>query len=247
MQLDTTHRFMIKDAEAHRALWMAICEAGNKLAGRCSVYVSRAPEPTAKLGRQVETPEVETWKLVEALSLLAILINAEEVGSSEVSNLFGKTGPIQISEDGQARYLWAQPSLIGQQSALGGRPDLIVTSTPDPPSPATVQRVVECKCRQRLGAHEIRSEFGKAHDLRVVSYLIGSLTSPAPKVVEGARRLGLDLVALGFDTPWRADLIKRPENLVAHVANTLAVSKREERFARKLLESGIEATLKIGR
>lgn len=143
------------------------------------------------------------------------------------------------------RYLWAQPWLTGQESALGSRPGLVITSTPDAPSASTILRVVECKCRRLLGAPDIRAEFGKAYDLRVASYLIWSFMTPTQRVVEGARRLGLDLVSLGFDTPLRADLIAMPENLVAHVANTLEVSKREERFARVLLESGQDASHKM--
>lgn len=95
------------------------------------------------------------------------------------------------------------------------------------------------------GAQDIRAEFGKAYDLRVASYLIWSFTTPAPGVVEGARGLGLDIEVLGFDTARRADLIAMPENLVAHVANTLEVSRREKRFAHALIESGQDLSRKM--
>jgi hypothetical protein len=193
----------------------------------------------------MQIPQVQTWKLVEALSLLTILIWAEEVHSGEVCNLFGRTGPIHFKEDGSDRYLWAQVLLAGVESALGGRPDLVVTSSPEVPTSATVLRVVECKCRKHLGAPDIRAEFGKAHDLRVTSYHIWSLITPAAGLVEGARRLGLDLSPLGFDTPLRAELTRKPENLVAHVGNTLSVSRKEMRFLKTLLENGQQVKSKI--
>ena len=236
---------MTEDLEARNALWMAICEAGSKLTNRCSVFISPTPEEGARIGIEMHIPEVQTWKLVEALSLLTILIWADEVHTGEVCNLFGRTGPIHFVEDGRDRYLWAQVLLTGADSALGGRPDLIITSSPDVLSETTVLRVIECKCRKNLGASDIRAEFGKAHDLRVASYHIWSFATPAARVVEGAKRLGLDLTALGFDTGWRSDLIANPEYLVNHVGNSLASSRKGMRFAQTLLESGQEIGRKL--
>lgn len=233
------------DPEVYMALWMAICDAADKLAGRCKVYLSQTDDPEASISLKMQAPDVATWKLVEALSLLSILLKADKIDCGDVTNLFGKIGPLHFVEDGNDRFLWAQPTLTGQESELSGRPDLVISANPETPTPQTTVRVVECKCRKHLGAHEIRAEFGKAYDLKVTSYLIWSLTSPSPRAVAGARRLGLDLVALGFDTPQRPDLISKPEHLVAHVANTLEVSKREARFAHALLESGQQTALKI--
>ena len=98
--------------------------------------------------------------------------------------------------------------------------------------------------RKRLGTHEIRAEFGKAFDLKVVSYLIWSYITPAQRIIEGAKKLGLDLVPLGFDTPRRADLIAQPENLQAHISNTLEASRREERFAKALVKVGKDVASK---
>jgi hypothetical protein len=223
---------------------MAICDAVSKLTGQCRVYISRTPELEARICNNMPVPDVETWKLVEALSLLAVLIKADKVICGDVVNLFGQTGPLHFLEDGHDRYLWAQPTLIGKESELGGRPDLVVTSSPEIPTALTILRVIECKCRKHLGAHDIRAEFGKAYDLGVVSYLIWSFWTPVPRAVSGAKRLGLDLVALGFDTQLRAGLIAKPENLVAHVANTIEVSNREKRFAGTLIEYGQQVTRK---
>ena len=233
-----------EDTEARKALWAAISDAAAKLAGNCTVFASGSPDIGSKICPQMPVPEVQTWQLVEALSLLAILLKADAVITSKIWNLFGRTGPLHFLEDGADRYLWAQPSLRGQDSALGGRPDLVVSAAPDIPSALTIIRAVECKCRKRLGAPDIRGEFGKAHDLRVTSYLIWSFYTPTPSIIAGAKRLGLDIEPLGFDTDRRQDLITNPENLVMHVANTLEVSRRGNHFARLLLESSSEASIK---
>jgi hypothetical protein len=245
MPKDSGRNSVVVDSEARVALWKAICEGVGKLSGQCVIYTSRSADPEARISGRMETPDVQTWQLVEALSLLSILISADRVYTAELLNLFGRTGPVHMAEDGKDRYLWAQPTLTGHQSALGGRPDLVITFNSNLPSADTVLRVVECKCCSRLGAHDIRAEFGKAHDLRASSYLIWSFTTPPQRLVEGARGLGLDLVALGFDTPRRADLIAAPESLLAHVANALRVSRREQHFARTLLQSGQDASRKL--
>jgi len=245
MQTYSTTSSPNTDLEARKAIWMAICDASSKLAGHCTIYLSRSPSQETRISPKLPVAEVQTWQLMEALCLLAILIKADKVNCGDVTNIFGKTGPFHFVEDGHDRYLWAQPTLSGQESELGGRPDLVVTSTPDKPMALTTLRVIECKCRKRLGTRDIRAEFGKAYDLRVTSYLIWSFTTPSPKIVEGAKRLGLDVEALGFDTARRADLIAMPEILVAHVANTLEVSRRGKRFAQTLIESGKDISNKM--
>jgi hypothetical protein len=109
-------------------------------------------------------------------------------------------------------------------SALEGRPDLIVTSTREPPHPKNATRIIEAKC---VSHQTVRSEFGKAHELRVATYLIWSFYSPTPRVVAGARGLGIDLEALGFDTNRRADLVQSPEALISRVAYAQEQARRE--------------------
>jgi len=91
----------------------------------------------------------------------------------------------------------------------------------------------------------VRSEFGKAYDLRVTSYLIWSFYAPSPKVVAGAQGLGIDLEALGFDTEWRDDLIRDPGALIARVVNAQEQARRTQRFAVALVEVSHEAQLKL--
>ena len=116
---------------------------------------------------------VPTWQLVEALSLLCVIVRCDDAKANVVS-VFGKMGPIELREDGVVRYLWAQQTLHGEKSALRGRPDIIVTSSSERPHPDNAVRIIDAKCARNLGATVIRGEFGKAHDLRVASYFIWS-------------------------------------------------------------------------
>lgn len=231
------------DTEARAALWKAICVASDDVRHRFRVTSIRGADgspPRAGVG----VPDVATWQLVEALSLLGILLRSEDA-AADVINIFGRTGPIEIREDGVVRHLWAQQTLRGDRSALNGRPDLIVTSSQEPPHPRNAARIIETKCVRTIGTRMLRSEFGKAHDLRVATYLIWSFYSPAPRVVAGARGLGIDLEALGFDTDRRADLVVSPDVLISRIAYTQEQARREQRFAAALEEAGQEARRKL--
>jgi hypothetical protein len=72
---------------------------------------------------------------------------------------------------------------------------------------------------------------GKAHDLRVATYLIWSFYSPSQKVIAGARGLGIDLEPLGFDTEHRQDLVRSPDILIARVAYSQEQARRHQSFA----------------
>lgn len=160
-------------------------------------------------------------------------------------NVFGKMGPMDIREDGVARHVWTQQTLKGDKSALNGRPDIIITTTPQLPYPGNAARIIEAKCVKQLGTPAIRAEFGKAYDLRVTTYFIWSFYSPTPKSIEGARGLGIDLQALGFDTDRRHDLLTRPEALVSHVAHSQEQARRSQRFALGLDDAGQDARRKL--
>lgn len=237
--------FVENDFKARSALWKAICHSAERLAGSCSVYISTKPKPEGRVRRASTPPDVRTWQLMEALCLLSVLFKAEKVVSREVCNIFGRSGPFHFVEDGEDRYLWSQVSLIGKESSLGSRPDLIVTNDSKPPTAETTVRIIECKCRKSIGAQVIRAEFGKAYDLKVTSYLIWSFITPNKRAMEGAKSLGLDLEALGFDTDMREKLIENPEILLYHVANTIEVSRRENRLAQMLRTSADQVERKM--
>lgn len=233
------------DTEARLALWRAICYAAKLLSGSCSVFISKEPLAEGRVRDTVSVPEVRTWQMMEALSLLAVVLKAENVRSKEICNIFGRTGPLHIIEEGENRYLWAQALLKGQKSSLGGRPDLLVTFDANPPTPSNILRIIECKCRQSIGAQVIRAEFGKAYDLKVTSYLIWSFITPSQSAIKGAKNLGIDIEALGFDTDMRTELIDSPEALVSHVANTIDMARREARLAKTINATAEKAKKKL--
>jgi hypothetical protein len=227
------------DTEARSALWTAVCVAAQDVRSRFRVGpIHGLNGGPVRVGTPV--PNVATWQLVEALSLLGVILRSEDA-TAPTLGVFGKSGPVKIAEESSARYLWAQHSLRGERSALTGRPDLVVTSTSEQPHSGNAIRIIEAKCVRCLGTDTVRSEFGKAYDLRVGTYLIWSFYTPTPRVVDGARGLGIDLEALGFDTPRRADLLKSPEALISHVAHTQEQTRQRQRFA-GALEGAVEET-----
>lgn len=232
-----------KDIEARDALWRAICVASEDILNRLRIRSIHSEKET-QLRLNSPVPDVPTWQLVEALSLLGIILRSEEASADSVS-IFGKTGPIEIKEDGVVRFLWSQQTLKGEKSNLWGRPDIIVTTSSEMPNPGNAVRIIEAKCVKKLDTRIIRSEFGKAHDLRVATYLIWSFYSPTTRVVEGDQGLGIDIEAIGFDTKWRSKLIENPENLISHIANTQELAKKTQRFVKMLEKAGLQAKGKI--
>ncbi len=81
------------DSEARLKLWSAICHAADLLEGSCSVFISKEPEPEGRVKGTSALPNVRTWQLMEALSLLSVLLKAEKVVSEKVYNIFGRSGP----------------------------------------------------------------------------------------------------------------------------------------------------------
>ena len=95
-------------------------------------------------------------------------------------------------------------------------------------------RIIECKSSEKIGAPIIRSEFGKAYDLKVSSYLIWSLTTPKDTVIFGANELGIDIETFAFDTSMREIVLTRPEALIEHVANKIVFVKDSSRMLEKI-------------
>ena len=95
-----------QDAEARAAIWKTICLAADDVRFRFAI------KAILELGdREIRStssvPGVLTWQLVEALSLLCVIIRCDDAKANVVS-VFGKMGPIELREDGVVRYLWAQ-------------------------------------------------------------------------------------------------------------------------------------------
>lgn len=231
------------DTEARIAIWKAICVAADDVRHRFDVKTIHELEGRA-IRSASPVPPVMTWQLIEALSLLCVILRCDRATANGI-NIFGKMGPVELHENGDAYFLWAQQTLRGDLSALSGRPDIVVTTSPEQPHAGNAARIIEAKCVRQLGSHTIRSEFGKAYDLRVSTYFIWSFYCPTPRAIAGAKGLGIDLQALGFDLPRRGDLVASPEALISYVSNTQDQARRSQRFARALAVAGEETKRKL--
>lgn len=243
MTSEPTKETADQDIEARRAIWKTVCIAADDVRHRFRVNtIYECERREARLTSNV--PSVATWQLIEALSLLCVMLRCDDASATTI-NLFGRTGPIEIHEDGAVRHLWTQQTLKGERSELNGRPDVIVTSTAEVPNPSNAVRIIEVKCVKQLDTPTIRAEFGKAYDLRVATYFIWSFFTPTARTIAGAKGLGIDLTALGFDTERRADLVKSPEALIAYVAQSQDLARRVQRFATALGDAGEETRRKF--
>jgi hypothetical protein len=81
--------------------------------------------------------------------------------------------------------------------------------------------------------------------MRVATYFIWSFYTPSQRAIDGAKGLGIDLQALGFDSPLRHDLVTNPDALVSHVAHAQEESRRSQRFAGGLEDAGRDARRKL--
>jgi hypothetical protein len=107
------------DVEAREALWKAIRKAADDVRYRFKIGSIRS-QKGAEITPKLSLPDVKTWRLMEALSLLTVIQRSEKA-SARVIDVFAKTGPIEIRESGADQYLWAQQTLYGV-SALRARP-----------------------------------------------------------------------------------------------------------------------------
>lgn len=139
--VQSTGKGSIDDPEVPAAVWATIRLVAEQLAHRCTVNMLSKSTGQRETIVNCAVPDVPTWRLVEALSLLGILLRAQAVKASEVT-LFASIGPVEFVEDADPRFLWVQKGLQGDYTALGGRPDLLVTLTPDLPTAQNTVRVV---------------------------------------------------------------------------------------------------------
>jgi hypothetical protein len=235
-----------QDLEAQDTLWRAISDAAEKLSDHCRVCYRDASGAKITFDSPLPlAPEIENWRLFEALCLLMVLRGADHVHCPQVDNLFGRNERLHIIDERVDQYVWTQMSVEGQSSLLGSVPDIMVTDIQQKPTPDGIRRIIECKSGERIGAPLIRAEFGKSFDLNPGSYLIWSYKKPPPSAVRGAKNLGIDLVGVGFDTAKRTELLKPPKNLQEYVLGVQKKSKLEGNFARAIIRAGEDKASKF--
>lgn len=179
----------------------------------------------------IAIPQVETWQLAEALCIAVIFSKVQGIAEgTRVEDIFEKFGPVQFIDNEGSRYIWVQPAVKGRRSGLGGRPDIAVTTSPEDPSSDNILQAIECKAVENLETRDIRREFGKAYDLDIGSYLIWSLWKPKPRIIEGAKRLGLDVSSFEFDTDRVIEFAQVPGSLREYVWRRIDDSWRARHF-----------------
>ena len=186
--------------------------------------------------------KLATWNRVKGhfLELLCLLTTLSQMKSSrvgsEVHNLFSKIGPLEVTDEGMSKSIWTQQMVTGTNSGLMARPDILMTKPGVNVTTENVLSIIECKCVKKLTSSTIRAEFGKAHDLRVNSYTIVSYYNPSPKLIIGAKKLGIDLIPFKLHTKERDFFLRNPNDLVDSLSEDLLKSRKDMTFL-KLLEN----------
>jgi hypothetical protein len=148
--------------------------------------------------------------MFELLCLLVTLRSVDQ-GNLEIHDVLAPIGPLEFEEDRMSRWLWTRPRVLESVSGMPAYPDIVVTNSSQAPTPANILRIVECKNVASIGASVIRTEYGKARDLGVASYLLLSYFRVPGKRVGAARALGLDLTDIGLYGPSREETVATPE------------------------------------
>jgi hypothetical protein len=184
---------------------------------------------------------------VEILCLLSYLSKFQPTDSRVTSyNIFQKVGPIPIIDDGKKRYLWYQPTVKETKTGMVARPDIVITDSEKEVNHKTIVNMTECKCREQITASDIRSEFGKAYDLRVDSFTVVVFYKISEHLKNAALQLGIELVELGLYTPDRQKYLSGEISLEQNLSLHLIDGYRKGFFSKKLTEAASIALSKAG-
>jgi len=176
---------------------------------------------------------------LEALCLLADLYTRRSPSPAAPVplRLFVPTGPIQVFEGDQQRFIWVRPNVLATLSGMNACPDIVITNE-DKLSQETVIAIRECKCHRRLPSDEIRKECGKATDLIVSSYVIVSYYPVPDKKRRGARGLGLNIEELKLYAAERGAYVSGERNMTLDLARNLENADKEALFRTRMADDG---------
>lgn len=233
------------DTAAKDALWKAIQLLARELKAKWDLDTYLHGKGSRPLAFPVATPDHELWKLVEILSVLTLLKDAEMVRAAPVYNLLERIPePVEFKWKGEPCFLWTQRAMTESRSGFAGIPDITITSNANIPSPANALDIIEIKSGQ-ISSALIRKEFAKGYDLKVKSYCIWSYVQPTAKQINGARLLGIDLEPLGFDAPAHMRQTRLdPQALIAEFSRVLTDRRDYGRFEVVLAQSASESNEK---
>ena len=223
--------FLIDNEDVRESIIQAILIASISLRDKHDVLFQDQYNRRERLERLIIPPAAKTWRLFETLCILSILNHADKIKFRIIPNLFNKFGPFEFIENDTQKFLWYQPQISKGIAGLKAIPDIVITDSQEQAKAQNILNIIECKHRLKIGAPVIRAEFGKAHDLRVLSYLIWTWRTPKNYVIQGAKKLGIDLIPVGFDSILRKEFIEQPHSFFIHVSGEIKRSKSENSFA----------------
>lgn len=226
---------------AERQLLRRESEHGHKHTDYPSFLASLSPADRQDTENRMRE---RAWSVAKGPFLEALCLLADLEASPSPSpiapvplRLFAPTGPIQVFEGNQQRFIWVRPKMVGTLSGMNACPDIVITTEANV-SKETVVAIRECKCHRRLPSDEIRKECGKARDLIVSSYVIVSYYKVSDKKRRGAEGLGLKVEEVGLDAAEREEYVSGARNMALDLGRKLLDDDKEALFRRRMEEDG---------
>jgi len=169
-------------------------------------------------------------KFLEALCLMATLTRMTPIEDSCEIDLFTQEGPLRVRDQDQPCFIWTQQSIESIRSGLKAMPDILITNTPEKVTTKNIVSIIECKCREFIGASDLRGEFGKAYDLGSPSYILMSYNSVPQSVIDGGQELGIDVQVFSLNTPERERFLRGERDVAEDMATKLALGRKRRMF-----------------
>lgn len=169
-------------------------------------------------------------RFLEALCLMATLSQMSPSGETCDIRLFSQEGPIRVNDQGVHCFVWTQQSLDSIKTGLKAVPDIAITNTQEGVRTSNILSVIECKCRETIGAGDLRGEFGKAYDIGSPSYTLMSYNDVPQAIVDGGRTLGIDVQVFSLHTSEREQFLKGERDVAEDMARKLLSSRRRRMF-----------------
>jgi hypothetical protein len=197
-------------------------------------FIKSTPDPDEQVVRR-NYLRLLAWRslkgrFLEGLCLMATLSRMTPIGDPQDIDLFGQVGPIQVRDQNQTCFVWSRPLVQSQRSGLKAIPDIAITATSDRVTTTNILSLIECKCRETIGASDLRSEFGKAYDLGSPSYVLVSYYSLSETLVNAGRELGIDVQVFSLSTPERSQFIRGERDLGEDMAIKLSSARSRRMF-----------------
>ena len=169
-------------------------------------------------------------RFLEGLCLMATLSRMSSSARSIDVDLFTKAGPLEVRDENQIRFIWTQQSVESFKSGLKAVPDIVITNASTSVTTSNILSIIECKCRETLGANDIRGEFGKAYDLGSSSYILVSYNSVTKSLIDAGKELGIEIQVFSLNTPEREQFIRGERDVGEDMAQKLAIARKRRMF-----------------